>query len=150
INTVSWIDVKATAPFPNPPLTRIPSYPDLPMEAVWPRVPKTDIPEVYLREYGAGRVVYFPGDIDRTFWEILAVDHGTLLRNAIEWALNEEKPISVTGSGMLDVVAWKQKQSMTVHMVNLTNPMLFKAPYRELIPSPPQTVLVKLPAGTKA
>jgi hypothetical protein len=35
-------------------------------------------------------------------------------------------------------------------MVNLTNPMLFKAPYREFIPSPPQQVTVKLPAGTKA
>ena len=45
---------------------------------VWPRVPKTDIPEVYLREYGNGRVVYFPGDIERTFWEILAVDHGVV------------------------------------------------------------------------
>jgi hypothetical protein len=150
INTVSHVNVKATTPFPNPPLTRIPSYPDLPMEAVWPRVPKTDIPEVYLREYGKGRVVYFPGDLERTFWEILAVDHGTLLRNAVEWAMNEEQPVTVKGQGMLDVVVWRQKQSMTVHMVNLTNPMLFKAPYRELIPSPPQEVTVKLPAGAKA
>ena len=71
-------------------MTRVPSYPDLPMEEVYPRVPKTDMPEVFLREVGAGgRVVYFPGDIDRTFWEVLAADHGTLLRNAVEWALNE-------------------------------------------------------------
>ena len=49
------------------------------MEMVYPRVPKTDIAEVYLREVGAGRVVYFPWDIDRIFWEVLAVDHGLLL-----------------------------------------------------------------------
>ena len=49
-------------------------------------MPKTDIAEVYLREVGRGRVVYFPWDIDRVFWEVLAVDHGLLLRNAVRWA----------------------------------------------------------------
>lgn len=150
INTVGHVNVKTTAAYPNPPLTRIPSNPDLPMEVVYPRVPKTEIPEVYLREYGKGRVVYFPGDLDKTFWDILAVDHGTLLRNAIEWAMNEERPVSVTGQGMYDITIWRQKASMTVHLVNLTNPMLFKAPYRELIPSPPLTAMIKLPTGKKA
>ena len=36
-----------------PPLTLIPRYPDLPMEKVYPRVPSTDIAELYLREVGA-------------------------------------------------------------------------------------------------
>ena len=40
-----------------------------------------------------GRVVYFPWDIDRIFWEVLAVDHGKLLRNAVRWATNEEPPV---------------------------------------------------------
>ena len=46
------------------------------MEEVFPRVPKTDIPELHVRQAGLGRVVYFPWDIDRTFWEVLAADHG--------------------------------------------------------------------------
>ncbi len=71
----------------------IPSYPDLPMEMVYPRVQKTDIAELYLREAGLGRIVYFPWDIDRVFWEVLAVDHGILLRNAVLWATNEELPV---------------------------------------------------------
>ena len=96
----------------------------------------------------AGRVVYFPWDIDRTFWEVLCVDHLKLLRNAVEWATNEEPIVTVTGSGVLDVTAWRQKNSMTVHLVNLTNPMMMKGPMRELIPSGPQTVRVQLPAGT--
>jgi len=150
INTVQRVDVVASAPMTGAPVTRIPSYPDLPMEEVYPRIAKTDIPEVYLREIGKGRVVYFPGDIDRTFWEILAADHGTLLRNVIAWAINEEPPVSVSGPGLLDVTIWRQKNSMTVHLVNLTNPMAMKGPYRELIPSPPQTVRVKLPAGAAA
>ncbi|MBI3471231.1 MAG: beta-galactosidase trimerization domain-containing protein, partial [Candidatus Solibacter usitatus] len=103
INGVSCVDVGALEKFPNPPLTLIPSYPDLPMEEVYPRVPKTDIPEVYLREVGRGRVVYFPWDIDRTFWEVLSVDHGKLLANAVDWAAQEERPVTVTGPGVLDV-----------------------------------------------
>jgi hypothetical protein len=117
------------------------------MEKVYPRVPKTDIAELYLREIGTGRVVYFPWDIDRIFWEVLAVDHATLLRNAVNWATNEEQPVQVTGPGMLDVTAWRQAGSMTVHLVNLTNPMMMKGPFRELIAIGEQRVVVKLPAG---
>ena len=92
-----------------------------------------------------GRVVYFPWDIDRTFWEVLCVDHGKLLRNAVEWATNEEPPVTVTGPGVLDVTVWRQKDSMTVHLVNLTNPMMMKGPIRELIPVGEQRVRVRLP-----
>ncbi len=103
-----------------------------------------------MRELGAGRVVYFPWDIDRTFWEVLCADHGRLLGNAVEWALREERPATVTGPGILDVTVWRQKESMTVHLVNLTNPMMMKGPIRELIPVGEQTVRVRLPDGKKA
>jgi hypothetical protein len=150
INGTHRVEVKATAPFPNPPLTLIPSYPDLPMEMVYPRVVETGAPQVYLRESGAGRVVYFPGDIDRTFWEVLCVDHLKLLRNAVLWATNEEPLLTVTGPGVLDVTVWRQKDSMTIHLVNLTNPMMMKGPVRELIPVAEQKVRVRLPAGARA
>lgn len=149
INGVSRVPTRPSAAYPNPPLTLIPSYPDLPMEEVFPRVPKTDQPEVYVREAGRGRVVYFPWDIDRTFWEVLAADHATLLRNAVDWAANEPRPVTVTGAGLLDVTLWKQKESLTVHLVNLTNPMAMKGPLREFIPSPPQRVSLRLPEGRK-
>jgi hypothetical protein len=132
------------------PVTLIPSYPDLPMEEVYPRVLKTDIPEVYLRETGKSRVVYFPWDIDRTFWEVLCVDHGRLLANAVRWAANEDPPVTVTGPGVLDVTVWRQKESVTVHLVNLTNPMMMKGPFRELLPVGEQKVRLRLPEGKKA
>ena len=36
---------------------------------------------------------------------------------------------------------------MTVHLVNLTNPMMMKGPLREVIPVGPLTVRIRLPAG---
>jgi hypothetical protein len=112
-------------------------------------VEKTDSPEVYAREIGRSRIVYFPWDIDRTFWEVLSPDHGRLLRNVVEWATNEERPVTVTGPGFLDVTIWRQTDSMTVHLVNLTNPMFMKGPLREMVPLMNQEVSIRLPEGAR-
>lgn len=163
IHGVSRVEVEPREKLAAPPLTLIPSYPDLPMEKVYPHQPKTEIAQVFLREVevgwavpsppsGAvrtprptsGRVVYFPWDIDRTFWEVLAVDHFKLLRNAVTWATNEEPVVMVTGHGVLDITIWRQQKSVTVHLVNLTNPMMMKGPFRELIPIGEQQVRVRL------
>jgi hypothetical protein len=149
INGVWRVEVAPAGALAPRPLTLIPSYPDLPMEMVYPRVERTDASQVFLREIGRGRVVYFPWDIDRVFWEVLSVDHGRLLANAVRWAANEEGPVTVSGPGLVDVTIWRQKQSLTVHLVNLTNPMMIKGPLRELLPLGAQQVRVKLPAGTK-
>jgi hypothetical protein len=149
INGVSRVIVEPTGPYADPPLTLVPSYPDLPMEAVWPRVPHTDTPEVYVWQIGKGRVVYFPWDVDRAYWEILCVDHGKLLANAVSWATNEEPPVTVTGQGVLDVTMWRQASSLTVHLVNLTNPMMMKGPIHELYAVGAQTVRVRLPDGAR-
>jgi hypothetical protein len=95
-------------------------------------------------------VAYFPWDVDRTFWEVLSVDHLLLLRNAVQWATNEEPPATVAGPGVLDVTVWRQKESLTVHLVNLTNPMMMKGPVRELVPLGEQKVRLRLPDGKRA
>jgi hypothetical protein len=38
---------------------------------------------------------------------------------------------------------------MTVHLVNLTNPMMMKGPLREIIPVGPQRVRIRVPAGAR-
>jgi hypothetical protein len=121
------------------------SYPDLPMEEVFRERPGvTSGPGVYTNTHGKGRAIYLPGDLDRTFWETLNPDQGRVLRNAVLWAANEPQPVTVEGKGVLDVALWQQKNSITVHLVNLTNPMMMKGPIRELIPSPPQVVKLRL------
>jgi Hypothetical glycosyl hydrolase 6 len=148
INGVFRIEVKPTRDFPSP-ITLIPTYPDLPMEDVYPRVPHTDTREVYLTQAGQSRVIYIPWDIDRTFWEVMSVDHGRLLRNAVKWAVNETAPVEIDGPGLLDVTIWRQRASMTVHLVNLTNPMMMKGPLREVIPIGPLHARIRTPSGTK-
>jgi hypothetical protein len=149
INSVQRVRVRPLQEFPSP-VTLIPSYPDLPMEHVFPRVPNTDERQVYLRDLGGSRVVYFPGDLDRTFWDVLSPDHGKLLANAVDWATNEERPVTVTGPGLLDVTVWRQKDSLTVHVVSFTNPMAMKGPFREFVPVGPLTVRLRLPDGRRA
>jgi hypothetical protein len=144
INGVSRLEVNPREAFAETPFTLIPSYPDLPMEKVYPRLGKTDISCLYLRQ-PAGRVAYFPFDIDRTFWEVLSADHMKVLRNAVLWASHEEPVIEVDGPGLLDVTFWRNPNSITIHLVNLTNPMTMKGPYRDFFPVGPHTIKLKLP-----
>jgi len=149
INGTHQVHVTAAGTSLPAPLLIEPTYPDLPMEAVYPRANTTHDPGVFLREEGKGRVVYFPGNIDRTFWEVLAGDHALLLRNAVLWASNEPAPLQVEGKGVLDVALWSQKDSVTAHLVNLTNPMMLKGPVREIIPISKQTVRIRLPKSSR-
>ena len=149
IHGVKRVEIR-TAPGLRAPLMTVPTYPDLPMEEVYVRDTTTTIPGVMIHSSGSGRVVYFPWDIDRTFWEIMCQDHGIVLANAVRWAANEEQPLRVEGPGVLDVALWKQQSSITVHLVNLSNPMMMKGPLREILPIGPQKVRVKLPDGAKA
>ncbi len=147
INTVYRAKVKPTMAFPDP-VTLIPSYPDLPMEDVFPRIAKTDDRQIYLRQVGKGRVVYIPADIDRTFWQMLSSDHSKLMRNSIRWALNETPIVTIKSKGVVDVAVWRQKNSMTVHLVNLTNPMMMKGPFRDIFPVN-GAVDIKVPSNAK-
>ena len=147
INTIHMVNLKPETELASP-VTLIPSYPDLPMEHVYPLEPETNIRGLYLNDSGNGRIAYFPGDIDRTFWQVMSTDHLKLLQNTIRWALNEEPIVEVKGPGIIDVTVWKQENSMTVHLVNLTNPMLQKGPFREFIPVDAE-VKINIPPGIK-
>jgi hypothetical protein len=131
------------------PLTLVPSYPDLPMERLVMTEPETTIPAVFCRTVGKGRVVYFPSNLDATFWDLLVGDHLMLLKNAVEWAANEPPPLTVSGPGVVDLAYWRQEKSLTAHLVNLTNPMMLKGPLREILPAGPFEVTLRLPPGAE-
>ena len=147
INGIYRVKVIPRTAFPGP-VTLIPTYPDLPMEDVYTRIPDTDTRELYLREIGKSRIAYVPWDIDKSYWQYLALDHSKLLNNTIRWALNEEPIVTVKGQGMIETTMWRQKDSMAVHLVNMTNPMMMKGPMHELIPVDAE-VTIKIPDGFK-
>jgi hypothetical protein len=145
INGVNRVIVKPAVGGSYSPLVVVPPYPNLPMEEVFPRPDKIKEAGVFINQLGQGRVVYFPWDVGRTFWEVLNADHGKLLRNAVLWATNEAPPVAIQGPGVIDLSIWTQKDSMTVHLVNLTNSMMMKGPVRDIYPIPRQAVRIRVP-----
>jgi hypothetical protein len=58
--------------------------------------------------------------------------------------------VEVSGPGFLDVTAWHDRNAVVIHLVNLTNPMAMKGPYREFFPVGEQKIEVRLPEGSQA
>lgn len=131
------------------PLTLIPPYPSYPPETAFSRTGDVGRPLVLLSE-GAGersRRVYFPGNLDAFFWATNGPDQGRLLSNAVRWAFPGEQPTEVIGPGLIDWQPYRQGENVQVHLVNLTNPDIWKAPVHEMIPIGAQRIRVRLPQG---
>ena len=60
IDGINRVVVTPTGTSIAPSLKLVPSYPDLPMESVYPRAVANPEPGIYLREVGKGRVGVFP------------------------------------------------------------------------------------------
>jgi hypothetical protein len=73
-----------------------------------------------------------------------------MMRNALLWAHSEPPVVEVDGPGLLDVTAWRNAHAITIHLVNLTNPMAMKGPYRDFFAVGPHTVKLRLPDGVEA
>lgn len=131
---------------PDPVLTVLPPYPAFPPEMVYPRITHTDQPAVVLVEDGGSRRVYWPGDIDRSYWRSQNTDLERLLVNSVRW-LTQDCPVSVTGPGMAEVFAWRTETGIAVHVLNYTNPAMLKGWFSEAYPLAPQKVTVTLRAG---
>ena len=81
------------------------------------------------------RLVYFAGDIDRSYWHSRNPDLSRLLINAIRW-MCPEAPLTVTGSGLAEVIAWKTKPGFAVHILNYGNRQTLRGIYTEPDPRP--------------
>ncbi len=141
------VPIVVTAPDAKVPLRLVPHFPDLPMEEIYARGPAIE-PAAVVRELPAGgRVVYFPWNIGEIFWEVMAADHAVLIGNAIRWALKDRSRVEVEGLGIVDIATREAGNKLSVHLVNLTNPMMMKGPIREPIELTRQMVSVALPDG---
>ncbi len=136
-------------PIENPVLTVVPGYTAYPPELSYPPVSQTDEPAVVLRERGASRLAYFPGDIEATMWLSGHTDLSRLLQNTIRWVAGSTAPVSVEGKGLVEVFAWETQPGFAVHVLNYTNPNAHRGWIREFYPIGAQQVKFKLPAGRR-
>src|SRR6266567_351492 len=80
-------------------MTVIPPYPGFPPEMVYTNTLRSDEPAVVVREQGASRLVWFPGDLDRSFWRSGDGDLSKLLQQSVSWLLRDEMPVRVGDRG---------------------------------------------------
>jgi hypothetical protein len=132
-----------------PVLTFVPPYPSHPPEMVYPRVARTDEPAVVLGERGTSRVVYFPGDVERSCWRTSNTDLDLLLQNSIRWVGGASAPVQVEGEGVLELFAWETEAGYAVHMINYTNPHMLAGWVRRFYPVGRQAVTVRVAEGVK-
>jgi hypothetical protein len=137
-------------PVANPVLTVVPGFVQYPPELAYPPTPRTDEPAVVLREIGASRIAYFPGDIERTFW---LTGHGDLLRllhNALRWITRDERVVHVEGDGFVEMFAWETNPGYAIHLLNYTNPGAHHCWLDSVNPLGAQNVTMSLPVGVNA
>ena len=128
-------------------MTVVPGFVRYPPELAYPPLSHTEEPAVVLREIGASRIAYFPGDIERTYW---LTGHGDLLRlmhNTIRWLTGDERVVDVDGDGFVEVFAWETDPGYTVHILNYTNPNAHHGWMQSVYPLGAQNVSLKLPDG---
>ena len=100
-----------------------------------------------LRETGASRTAWFPGDLERTYW---ITGHGDILRlllNTIRWVSHDESVVHVDGPGFVEMFCWETSPGYAVHLLNYTNANAQHGWLRSVNPLGPQKVTMKLPSG---
>lgn len=135
------------APVASPVLTVVPGSVAYPPELSYPNPSHTDEPAVVIREKGASRLIYFPGDIERTMWRSGHTDLNRLLKNSIRWIAGDNAPIKIEGPGVIEAFAWETEPGFAIHVLNYTNPAMHKGWIREFYPIAAQSVQMKLPEG---
>jgi hypothetical protein len=137
------------APVDDPVLTVVPGFVAYPPELSYPPQPRTNEPAAVVGEKGKSRLIYFPGDIERTMWRSGHTDLARLLQNSIRWVAGGEPPVTIEGEGVIETFAWETQAGFAVHVLNYTNPAMHRGWIREFYPIGPQEVRMKLPPGRR-
>ncbi len=130
--------------------TVVPGFVRYPPELAYPIERQTDAPAVVVRESGKSRMVWFPGDIERTYWITGHSDLLRLLHNAIRWVSHDERVVQVEGPGLVEVFCWETSPGYAVHLLNYNTPNAFHGWVHSENPLGPQRVTMKLPTGVSA
>jgi hypothetical protein len=137
------------APVEGPILTVVPGFVAYPPELSYPVEAHTDEPAVVVREKGKSRLVYFPGDIERTMWQSGHTDLARLLQNSIRWVAGANPPVTIEGDGVIETFAWETEAGFALHILNYTNPAMHRGWIRNFFPIGEQKVRMDVPPGRR-
>jgi Hypothetical glycosyl hydrolase 6 len=137
------------APVDGAVLTVVSGVVGYPPELSYPPESHTNEPAVVVREKGQSRLIYFPGDIERTMWKTGHTDLARLLQNSIRWVAGNISPASVSGEGVIETFVWETEAGFAIHLLNYTNPAMHRGWIRNFYPIGPQKVTLNLPAGRR-
>lgn len=126
------------------PLTLVPPAPMEPLEAAWTPAAGMIAPAMTLGPSGKGRLVYFPTEPDRLYWEHGQADHADLLATAVRWANRDPLPVELTGSGRVAVSAYRKGEDLIVHLVNLSGDGIREGRCSRVARLAPQDLKVRL------
>jgi hypothetical protein len=139
------------APVQGPVLTVVPGFAGYPPELSYPAQSHTDEPAAVVREVvrekGRSRLVYFPGDVERTMWQTGHTDLARLLQNSIRWVAGANPPLTIVGDGVIETFAWETQAGFAIHVLNYTNPAMHRGWIRDFYPIGAQKVSMELPKG---
>ncbi len=131
-------------------LSVVPHYPAFPPEMVYPRIRQTEEPAGIFRQQGDSRIVYFPGDISRSYWRSGNPDLSHLLINSIKWLMRDQPaPAVIEGSGLLESFAWETEAGLALHILNYTNPTAMRPFVTQLYPVGPLQAQVQVASDRK-
>ncbi len=134
-------------PSPGAVASVVPGFVRYPPELAYPTQPHTEEPAVVLREQGNSRLVWFPGDVERTYWVTGQSDLRRLLGNAIRWVSHDERVVDVRGPGLIETFCWETEPGYAVHLLNYTTPNAHHGWLESVDALAPQRVTLKLPDG---
>ena len=95
------------APVEGPILTVVPGFVAYPPELSYPRSRGPTNRRSSCGEKGKSRLIYFPGDIERTMWQSGHTDLARLLQNSIRWVAGANPPVTIEGEGVIETFAWE-------------------------------------------
>jgi hypothetical protein len=130
------------------PLTYVPPIFPQPPERSWLRSLETDFPAALINDYGKGRCVYLPSEIDRNVWVHGHPDFATLLGNSIDFLLDGEEQIVTDAPASVQIALTRittEPGSYLLHLINLTAAP--RRPVTDLVPVSNISVQITLPGS---
>lgn len=129
--------------------TYIPPFPYFPIDEVYIREVRSSAPGIVAGQFGRGRVVFLPADLDRRLGLDPIPDHAALLDNALRWALAEDRALGVTGDAVILGRSMRTANGLSIHLLNLTGADNQIAAVEQVVPARNLTVSVAIPDGMR-